>query len=82
MVRLGCFHFFQSSLVDKTLPCEFDGDLEYFIFLKTHIQTNAKCHNFLFQVDSVYQNIPKNSLKHTKEHLYNLERYLGKLTLI
>ena len=23
------------KLVDKTLPCDFDGDLEYFIFLKT-----------------------------------------------
>ena len=41
-----------------------------------------KCCNFLFHVDSVQQNIPKSSLKYTKEHLYNLERYLGILTLI
>ena len=34
-VEVWLFHFFQSSLVDKTLPCDFDGDLEYFIFLKT-----------------------------------------------
>ena len=37
---------------------------------------------FLFQVDSVYQNILKSSLKYTKEHLYNLEKYLGIFTLI
>ena len=29
------FPFFQSSLVDKTLPRDFDGDLECFIFLRT-----------------------------------------------
>ena len=27
--------FFQSSLVHKTLPCNFDGDLKCYIFLKT-----------------------------------------------
>ena len=34
-VEVWLFHFFQSSLVDKTLPRDFDGDLECFIFLRT-----------------------------------------------
>ena len=59
------------------LPLQCNNDIIIFTYKLTQ-----KCRNFLFQVDSVYQNIPKGSLKYTKEHLYNLERYLGILTLI
>ena len=35
----------------------------------------------MLQADSVYQSIPKSSLKYMKELLYNLESHLGILTL-
>ena len=42
MAKYGKVGFFQSSVVDKTLPCDFDGNCKCYIFLKTAMCKDSK----------------------------------------
>ena len=42
MASFGPFHFLKTSPAHKTFPCSFEGDLGFYVFLKTSIRKYSK----------------------------------------